>query len=65
MKKEKITNEFKRTEIIPNFEGTCFSTDIWQCSCGNWRRMDEKCIHLQQEDKIIDCRKEKIYEYAL
>ena len=57
MKKEKpiITKEI----IYPNFQGTHMSTDIWQCSCGEWRKVDEKCLHLKQGNKIIDSRKEE------
>lgn len=31
-----------------------------ESKCGEYRRADEKCIHIEQDGKIIDKRKEKI-----
>ena len=54
-----MRNTYKKEVINPNFQGIHFSTDIWQCVCGEWRRADERCIHLKQGNKIIDSKKEE------
>jgi len=58
MEKEQI----KKEEFYPSTpSGQAYlSTDVWQCKCGTWNNMHEKCIHLVQDGKIIYNSKEEL-----
>jgi hypothetical protein len=54
--------KLERVEVYPSYSQgqIIFSSDIFQCTCGQWRRFDEKCIHIIKDGRIIDYRSENL-----
>jgi hypothetical protein len=72
MRKRKTTNftleelnkmfKIEKQIIYHSFSTPHYSTDLWFCSCNQWRRANERCAHLIQNGVIIDSRAEKTNE---